>query len=197
MNIIEKADKYADGKVNEAISKIVAQAYIDGYRDGYRDREQEIPVDFRDNKTTYVDLGLSSRTLWSSDYERDGDSYLYLPFERAGYLKIPTKEQWEEIRKQCRWQFEYSWHNSNLEIEKAICIGPNGNLISFKTKGMIEGEKLCYPYNVVFWIEGDATDIVNMYNENDYLNYKKTGKNAKIVIENCFSGYKCPVRLVR
>ena len=62
---------------------------------------------------------------------------------------------------------------------------------------MIEGDKYCYPYNVVFWIEGDATDIVNMYNENNYGSIKKTGKNAKIIIENCFSGYKCPVRLVR
>ena len=45
MNIIEKADKYADGKANEAITKAIAQAYLDGYRDGYNDREAEIPVD--------------------------------------------------------------------------------------------------------------------------------------------------------
>lgn len=30
MNIIEKADKYADGKANEAITKAIAQAYLDG-----------------------------------------------------------------------------------------------------------------------------------------------------------------------
>ena len=71
MNILEKADKYADGKANEAITKAIAQAYMDGYRDGYKDREAEIPVDFRNNKTTYVDLGLPSRTLWSTDYEKD------------------------------------------------------------------------------------------------------------------------------
>jgi len=90
MNIIEKADKYADGKANEVITKAIAQAYLDGYRDGYNDRETEIPADFRDNKTTYIDLGLPSRTLWSEDYEKDGNELLYLPYKRADYMKIPT-----------------------------------------------------------------------------------------------------------
>ena len=197
MNIIEKADKYADGKVNEAISKIVAQAYIDGYRDGYRDREQEIPADFRDNKTEYVDLGLPSRTLWSSNYEKDGNSYLYLPYERAEYYKIPTIEQWEELQNKCQWQFEYAWHSGNLEIAEAICIGPNGNLISFIPKGRIEGEKLCCSYNILFWIESDEIMVIDIYNDRDYMSTSKRQRNAKISIHNCFPGFKSPVRLVR
>ena len=51
------------------MDKAIAQAYADGYRNGYKDREEEIPVDLRDNKTEYVDLGLPSGTLWSTDYE--------------------------------------------------------------------------------------------------------------------------------
>ena len=47
MNIIERADKYSEGKANEALTKAIAQAYLDGYRDGYTDREAEIPADFR------------------------------------------------------------------------------------------------------------------------------------------------------
>ena len=39
MNMIEKADKYADGKANEAITKAFAQTYLDGYRHDYNDRE--------------------------------------------------------------------------------------------------------------------------------------------------------------
>ena len=58
MELIEKAASYAAGKANKAITNAIAQAYADGYRDGYKDREQEIPVDLRDNKTEYVDLGL-------------------------------------------------------------------------------------------------------------------------------------------
>ena len=57
---------YAAGKANEAIDKAIAQAYADGYRDGYKDREEEIPVDFSDKKTGYIDLGLPSGTLWAT-----------------------------------------------------------------------------------------------------------------------------------
>ena len=126
MNIIEKADKYADGKANEAITKAIAQAYLDGYRDGYNDREAEIPADFRDSKTTYIDLGLPSRTLWSEDYEKNDGNILYLPYERAEYLKIPTGEQWAELRDCCQWE----WKIDNAhDFCWAKCIGPNGNIL--------------------------------------------------------------------
>ena len=51
MNIIEKADKYADGKANEAITKAIAQAYLDGYRDGYNDREKGSQAEHFGQKT--------------------------------------------------------------------------------------------------------------------------------------------------
>ena len=69
MSLLEKAEKYATGKVNEAITNAIAQAYVEGYKAGYNDREMEIPVDLRDNKTEYVDLGLPSGTLWATKYE--------------------------------------------------------------------------------------------------------------------------------
>ena len=71
-----KAENYAAEKMNELMAKAIAQAYADGYRDGYCERQQEIPVDLRDNKTEYVDLGLSSGTLWSADYERENGNPL-------------------------------------------------------------------------------------------------------------------------
>lgn len=69
---MEKADKYAAGKANKAITNAIAQAYIEGYKAGYKDCEMEIPVDLRDDKTEYVDLGLPSGTLWATKYEGGG-----------------------------------------------------------------------------------------------------------------------------
>lgn len=197
MNIIEKADKYADGKANEAITNAIAQAYIDGYRDGYRDREQEVPADFRDNKTEYIDLGLPSRTLWSSDYEKDGDSYLYLPYERAEYLKIPTKEQWEELCSSCRW--EYVIDNS-YDFCKVKCIGPNGNVIIFNRTGKINSDQQVNGWEAFFWLEEtnqeDLTrNCVHMWNDGKRLT--DPYKRGRIAIEKCYLGYKLRVRLVR
>ena len=39
MNILERADKFAEGKANEAITKAIAQAFVEGYKAGYHDRE--------------------------------------------------------------------------------------------------------------------------------------------------------------
>ncbi len=196
MNIIEKADKYADGKANEAITKAIAQAYMDGYRDGYKDREQEIPADFRDNKTEYVDLGLPSRTLWSSDYEKDGDSYIFLPYERAEYLKIPTEEQWEELYESCLWEYEIDEY---FDFRKVKCIGPNGNVIVFKRTGMITSDKNENNWESFFWVE-DADDNMNkngvhIWNRGNYS--QKKYKDGRSEVDKYFSGYKLAVRLVR
>ena len=66
MNILEQADKYAEGKANEAITKAIVEAYIEGYKAGYKNREEEIPLELRDNKTEYVDLGLPSGLKWAT-----------------------------------------------------------------------------------------------------------------------------------
>ena len=70
----ELSANYATEKTNEMMSQIVAQAFADGYRMGYKDREDEIPVDLRDGKTKFVDLGLPSGTLWSSDFEKNSNA---------------------------------------------------------------------------------------------------------------------------
>lgn len=194
MNIIEKADKYADGKANEAITKAIAQAYLDGYRDGYNDREAEIPADFRDNKTIYIDLGLPSRTLWSSDYEKDGEELLYLPYERAEYLKIPTKEQWEELMNQCEWTIEA---DRDYDFVRAKFVGPNGNILVFEKTGKEFAKEITDNWHAYFWIEGeyDGNDrcAVHLFNEWKASKNKSLGRE----IMKTFSGYHLPVRLVR
>ena len=195
MNIIEKADKYADGKANEAITKAIAQAYLDGYRDGYNDREAEIPADFRDNKTTYIDLGLPSRTLWSEDYEKNDGNILYLPYERAEYLKIPTGEQWAELLECCRWE----WHiDDSYDFCWAKCIGPNGNVLTFDRTGKIDADTKSCEWEAFFWLE-EFSDEENTYNAIHMYNAMKArrGRNFQKIRTQIFSGYHLPVRLVR
>ena len=194
MNILEQADKYAEGKANEAITKAIADAYIEGYKAGYKDREEEIPMELRDNKTEYIDLGLPSRTLWSTDYEKLDRKYLYLPYEKAEYLKIPTKEQWEELKTSCKWEYDI---DHAYDFICCRCVGPNGQILKFERTGRIITEGNVDEWEAFFWIEDDSE--LNEKNSIHMFNY---GKKLNKEIGRCelsmnFSGYKLPVRLVR
>lgn len=192
MNILERAEKYANGKANEAITKAISEAYIEGYKAGYKDREEEIPMDYRDNKTEYVDLGLPSRTLWSTDYEKDGKRIIFFPYGNAECMKLPTKEQWEELNDLCRWEWGSEYNNGHRD-ELIKCIGPNGHVITFRKTGLITGERK-FLNNVYFWIDcnkkDDMKDAVNLYINDNFSRVSK-------IICTQFSGYKLPVRSVR
>lgn len=194
MNILEQADKYAEGKANEAITKAIADAYIEGYKAGYKDREEEIPMELRDNKTEYIDLGLPSRTLWSTDYEELDRKYLYLPYEKAEYLKIPTKEQWEELKTSCKWEYDI---DHVYDFICCRCVGPNGQILKFERTGRIITEGNVDEWEAFFWIEDDSD--LNEKNSIHMFNYgKKLNKEiGRCELSKNFSGYKLPVRLVR
>lgn len=180
MKELEKiAANYAAGKANEAIDKAIAQAYADGYRDGYKDREEEIPVDLRDNKTEFVDLGLPSGTLWAKEYEKTENGFLYLPYIQAKGYNLPTRIQWEELVTECCWG----------RYGKAIrCTGKNGRWIDFlKTGG------LCPSYNdgdkSYLWLLGDSIEAQNeLACIVDY---------SYMIIVKTFMGYKYPIRQVK
>ena len=180
-----KAENYAAEKVNELMTKAIAQAYADGYRDGYCEREQEIPIDLRDNKTEYVDLGLSSGTLWSADYEKENGSIMYLPYGRADKYKIPTKEQWEELEKECR--FEKVTYTKGI-LTNVKCIGPNGNMIFFKPTGRITSDSRSGVDEIYMWLKSET--------ETSLKNIMRSW-GTKLDITEGFSGYKLPIRLVR
>ena len=188
MELTEKAVNYAEGKVNEVMTRAIAQAYADGYRDGYKDREEEIPIDLRDHKTEYVDLGLPSGTLWAKDYEMEPDkSTAYLPYAKAALMNLPTKEQWEELKLTCKIvkkRYEF------------VCIGPNGNSISFRKIGYTESDVLInsQPGIARFWIKNieNASDNVSVK-----MFFNREKRCDEYILVNTFSGYKLPVRLVR
>ena len=194
IELTTKADNYAAEKTNEVMVKAIAQAYADGYRDGYKDREEEIPVDLRDNKTEYVDLGLPSGTLWAADFEKDGDKIKYLPYGISELLSIPTKEQWEELRDNCKWEFKI---DNSYDLCEAYCVGPNGNILRFERTGKKEVCTHANNWEVFFWIkdekEGNEKNAIHFYNNGKYRKIK----DVSYTIDNFFTGYKLPVRLVR
>lgn len=198
MDITEKAGKYAEGKANEAMTNAIAQAYADGYRDGYKDREEEIPVDLRMNQTTFIDMGLPSGTLWSSNYEKDGDNIIFLPYDKAVALNIPTIEQWNELFSLCKWE-SARYNNSMMRVD---CTGPNGRVVSFLMTGMIKALQKSDHNEAFFWlkedIEGSNKKAVHIYrskaNYQGHLIY--INHEYSITTENTFSGFKLPLRLV-
>ena len=194
MNILEQADKYAEGKANEAITKAIVEAYIEGYKAGYKNREEENPLELRDNKTEYVDLGLPSRTLWSTDYEKSDGNLLFLPYEKAEYMKIPTKEQWEELKSLCKWEYVI---NNAYDYCRCRCVGPNGQILTFERTGRKKTAGMVDAWEAFFWIEDDSN-----LNEKNTIHMFNQGKNNKYKYGNCelcknFSGYQLPARLVR
>ena len=74
----------------------------------------------------YVDLGLPSGTKWKSQNEGGQDFYTYKEAIAQFGDKLPTKEQLEELKNLCRWQ----WIGSRYKV-----IGPNGNFITLPAAG--------------------------------------------------------------
>lgn len=205
MNVLEQAENFAEGKADQAITKAIADAYIEGYKAGYKNREEEIPMDLRDEKTEYVDLGLPSRTLWSTDYEhKQGEGgYLFLPYEKAENFKLPTKEQWEELFTLCEWEhiFKQGDYLSHLEDFEQIyygvnCVGPNGQILSFKTTGRITTDSVRDLKDVFFW-QKDNRDSRSKCAVHIFQEYNLISRYAKIEVSNAFVGFKLPIRLVR
>lgn len=197
MELLEKAEKYAVGKTIDTIDKAIAQAYADGYRDGYKDREEEIPVDLRDERTVFVDLGLPSGTMWSANYAKNGEDYLYAPYDKAVLFDIPTLEQWKELFAICKLEYVA---NSGGVLYRIDCTGPNGRVISFCASGLINALQKNKHSEVFFWIKeeiaGNEKNAVHMYRQTNVIQNSKY-YNDTTKVEKTFSGYKLPIRLVR
>ena len=194
----DKSANYAAGKANEAIDKVIAQAYADGYRDGYADCEKDIPVNLHDPKSTNVDLGLPSGTLWSSNYDKEDDEYVFSPYEKAVMYDIPTIEQWNELVVSCKWDYVTNSAGTLLRID---CTGPNGRVISFYVTGQICAIQKKSSNESFFWVkqEMDGTDrkAVHMSYQKKTTYQGCVYYNEVKVAEDTFSGYKLPIRLVR
>lgn len=93
MSNIDSAKLYAEGKVAEALKQVVADAYMAGYNAGYQDGVDKLAKDSVSEEIEFVDLGLPSGTLWASDYVKDGDEVLFLPYSEALKYEIRQKSK--------------------------------------------------------------------------------------------------------
>lgn len=152
----EKAKIYAEEKANELIAKAIAQAYADGYRDGYRKCAEDYDASVYLN-VEWVDLGLPSGTLWSSNYLQDEEGNVkFLTYEEASVLYIPTEEQVKELIDNCKWEHIKGYHNrfgySFLEPVGKELEGPNGKHVSFREKGYRHNNQPVTENDINFWI---------------------------------------------
>ena len=73
----------------------------------------------------YTDLGLPSGTIWKN-YNANG-FYTYDKAINQFDSRLPSKEQWEELKAECQW----SWTGSGYKVT-----GPNGNSITLPAAGV-------------------------------------------------------------
>lgn len=187
MNISEKSKEYAEGKALNAITTAIEEAYAEGYRTGYREgydaKSKELPIE-QDYGVTYVDLGLPSGTLWSSDFLKDKDGrILYFTFEEAAKLNIPTKEQYKELYENCQIiKREY------YKYKGSTILGRNGNSIELKQNVIYTGSACSFQESFTFWLN----------NGDENTNYRFCAmKNKDSIYSLQFMGCRMPVMIVR
>lgn len=192
MSNIENAKEYAEGKVTKALSQVVADAYMAGYNAGYQDGYNKVVKDSVSEGSEFVDLGLPSGTLWSSDYVKDDNgNAIYVPQENSADYEIPTYEQFKELMDECKWDQKTEkkwteWENYYYH-DWAICLGPNGNKITFEKTGLYEATgSLTRTSEIFFWLNDKESNCASI-----------TFDSLNIGSENMFSGYKLPIRLVK
>ena len=137
------------------------------------DRGHNIIVDTT-GSDEYVDLGLRSMTLWKKSNEKNtaefsNGFYTYEEAVAAFGNKLPTKEQFEELRQSCEW----NW----VDIGYYIVVGRNKNYIILPAEGFCDcmGE-YCYPRTYGFyWSSTPAGSTKAWYlnfNSNEVYMYK-------------------------
>lgn len=74
----------------------------------------------------YIDLGLPSGTLWAE--ENEGGYYNFDEAVEKYGDSLPTREQFEELISQCKWE----WTGNGYKVT-----GPNGNYIVLPAAGYL------------------------------------------------------------
>ena len=195
----ERAANYAAEKANELLAKAIAKAYADGYRDGYKECAEDYDIDLYED-VEFVDLGLPSGLLWSSKYRIDEEGTpLYLTYEEAAALDIPTEEQFFELVNCCKWEHIMGYVDrggySYKQTVGKYCEGANGEYIKFDDKGMRYIGSGYGSNDIRFWIRDDVDEAEkkSVFIESGLQNEKPIIKIKKVDASTA----KMPVMLVR
>lgn len=82
----------------------------------------------------YVDLGLTSGTLWK-DKNESGGFYTYDEAMKVFGNNLPTMEQFEELKYSCNW----TWTGNGYKV-----VGPSGASITLPAAGYRYGSDVYY-----------------------------------------------------
>ncbi len=178
MNITEKSKEYAEGKAIDAISAAIEQAYVDGYNDGLKHYENERLESIVDG-VEYIDLKLTSGTKWASGYLKEKASLGWFAYEDASKLNLPTKEDFEELCKECVIDFKNYTHNKCIRFT-----GKNGKIIELPC---VKVDDNVYD-SISFWLKNEGEDTQK--------EYARVNSTRKVLDVKTFMGYKLPVLLV-
>ena len=186
MNITERSKEYAQGKALEAISSAIEQAYTDGYNAGLNHIENEKLEAIKDG-VEYVDLKLKSNTLWSFKYIKDQGFFNKMTYMDASKLNLPTKEQFEELCRECIASFV---NEKNCHGIKFTGINGESIIIEYFTHDLLAQIDKKTWFN--FWLkdEEDSSERLS-------ANVKIENNKATPIFEKVFMGLKLPVMLVR
>lgn len=115
---------------NEELSLMRANGYLGSGKYMTRESRHGIVLLVSDGKdyntlAEFVDLGLPSGTFWK-DKNEAGGFYFYVQALEKFKDMLPTMEQYQELREECRW----IWTGSGY-----LVIGPNGNSINLPASG--------------------------------------------------------------
>ena len=175
----EKANIYAE----ENAINVLKEAFAKVYADGYKDRAEEVPIDFCDSKTEFVDLGLPSGTLWSNNCISDID------LSKNKQSCLPSEDQCRELIEHCTF-VNYYRTSSNRGY---VCVGLNGNTIRFQFVGW-------YPCRMYKEYKNNDQVLIRVANESDSIKVivlSEKGLVDTLYFAKDLNGAWLPIRLVQ
>lgn len=180
------AKNYAKEAANNFIEKALETAYLIGFEAGVESVKIP-PMIVIEDGVEYVDLGLPSGTLWSSELHFVDESQM-VSYPEAQKYNIPNRNQLMEFIDNT--QMMPGKTNDNIGWPCIDFIGPNGNKVKYIKTGYHERKDR---RNVYFWFSNDELPKNNQaLSCNAY--YDKTGCKRQYYM---FTGYHLPLALVK
>ena len=139
--------------------------------------------DTKEMTVEFVDLALPSGTKWATDYLKDEEgNIIYLPYNEAAKLNIPTREQFYELTNNCRIiQDKFSDDNRGCRI-----LGTNGECVHYHEDFYLEaGNKIksLFPES---WLKDDEEycmeKTVAHYYEEYYISHEFMGLKYPVIL---------------
>ena len=139
--------------------------------------------DINDMMIDFVDLALPSGTKWAIDYLKDEEgNILYLSYNEAAKLNIPTKEQFYELTDNCRIiQDKFTDENRGCSF-----LGTNGEYVHYHEDYYIEAGRKMSAFFPESWLKDDEEDcsekMVAHFFEESYISHEYMGLKYPVIL---------------